>query len=368
MSCTAHLFVAGALAQRTGGYLYDARMVRGLQGLGWTLQVHELPGTYPLPDADDLGIFRQRLQSLPDGTLAVVDGLAGGAQPALLYAQAARLRLVALVHHPLGDETGLPAPERRRLLQLEADGLRAPRGVIVTSGFSADRLDALGVRRPRVRIVEPGVDQPPPRQGPSQVRAADAGPRLLCVGSLTPRKGQDLLIEALAGLRARPWQAWLVGSRTRNPGFAAALARRLRELGLSRRIVLTGELPAVELAAHLRQADLFVLPSWYEGYGMALTEALVHGLPVISTTGGAIPHTLPGDAGLLVPPGDIAALGQALRVFLDHPDRRRHAAERALAHAATLPDWPTQARRFADALTELGALNPLPRRRTEDAD
>lgn len=355
---TLNFFVPGALDQRTGGYLYDARMVCGLEARAWQVVVHELPGRWPEPEAADLEAFDAQLTALAAGSLVLVDGLAGGAHPELFERHAPRLRLVALVHHPLGDETGVDETDRERLLALEMRGLAAAAGAIVTSPFTARRLEGLGVDPARVRVVIPGTEPshtpgPAPALPPEAWPGSDGTVRLLSVGSVTPRKGHDLLVEALADVADRPWHCIVAGSLERAPKFVRQVQHRVEHLGLTARIDFVGEVDDSELAALLESADVFVLPSWYEGYGMALTEALQHGLPVISTTGGAIADTVPAAAGRLVTPGDGKALSAALAEVLDSPGTRQAMAAAAHRHAAALPDWSQQAAQFAGALTEI---------------
>ena len=165
--------------------------------------------------------------------------------------------------------------------------------------------------------------------------------RLLAVGTVTPRKGHLLLIEALADLREFDWRLTCIGSLERDRATAEALRRAIAAKKLGDRVALVGECPPELLTAAYRDADIFVLPSYQEGYGMAYAEALAHGLPIIATTAGAIPDTVPATASLLVPPGDAVALRNALRrMFTDANLRARLAAGAALA-AAALPDWPT---------------------------
>ncbi|HSG48594.1 MAG TPA: glycosyltransferase family 4 protein [Longimicrobiales bacterium] len=350
MSRVLHFVVPGPLDQRTGGYLYDARMVAELRTRGCSVEVHGLAGAFPQGDPAAAASLGETLAGLPDDALVVLDGLAMGSLPGVLRDEATRLRLVALVHHPLGDETGLGAEERERLFALEREALAAVRGVVVTSPFTAERLRAYGVDPRRVRAVIPGTEPPPSRgAGPTP----DGVPLLLSVGTVIPRKGHDILLEALAGLCDVSWRCVCAGSLERDAAFADAVRRRSRELALEARVTFTGELEPEPLEALYAAASVFVLPSHYEGYGMALTEALRHGLPVVSTTGGAIPWTLPHGVGTLVPPGDARALAGALRGLLTDPGER--AAYRAAArdHAAALPDWATQGAAFEAALLAL---------------
>ncbi len=347
-----HVVVPGPIDQQTGGYIYDRRMVDGLRARGWQVDVHSLDGAFPATDAAAGERMSAALARLPDGARVVVDGLALGGLPGPARAERARLRLLALVHHPLADETGLDPPRRERFEALEREALAACAGVLVTSEFTAGRLEAYRVAPDRVRAVLPGTDPVPLAAGPEP----GDPPLLLSVGSVTPRKGQRLLAAALVRLAALPWRCVCAGSLDREPGYAAEVAALAREAGLAGRLRFAGECGADELDRLYHRASLFVLPSYYEGYGMAFAEALARGLPVVGTTGGAIPHTVPADAGVLVPPGDEDALADALRRLLVEPggaERRGGLAEAARRHAGELPSWSESASRFAEAIVAL---------------
>ena len=350
-----HLAVPGSLEQRTGGYIYDARMVDGLRRRGWPVVVHNLAGAFP--DADETARISVAgvLDRLGDGARIVIDGLALAGLTGPVRARCRRLRLLALIHHPLADETGLDVEQRRRLATLEREALGCCSAVVVTSRFTAARLAAYGVPADRVRVARPGTEPIRPADG----QHGGNPPQLLCAGSVIPRKGQDVLIRALARLAHLAWRATCVGSLSRDTTYAGAVQSQARASGLGDRVRFAGECDAATLDGYYRASSVFVLPSYYEGYGMVLTEALSHGLPVVSTTGGAIPDTVPSDAALLVPPGDDAALADALTSLLAETDSgaatRRRAALAAAArrYAATLPDWDQAASAFADAILAL---------------
>ena len=346
-----HVVVPGPIDQQTGGYIYDRRMVDGLRARGWHIEVHSLAGAFPATDAGARGRLAAALAGLADGARVVIDGLALGGLPAPVRAERARLRILALVHHPLADETGLDAPRRDELAALEREALAACAGVLVTSEFTARRLEAYGVAPARVRAVRPGTDPAPLAAGP----APGDPPLLLSVGSVTPRKGQRVLAGALSRLAALPWSCVCAGSRERDPAYAAGVAAFVREAGLADRLRFAGECGTAELERLYHRASLFVLPSYYEGYGMAFAEALSRGLPVVGTTGGAIPHTVPADAGVLVTPGDEDALADALRRLLEPggAERRESLAAAARRHAGELPDWSRSASRLAEAIVAL---------------
>ena len=351
LSAPLTLIVAGDPGQLTGGYVYDARIVAALRARGRSVEVVGLEGRFPVPDDPARDSMARALSALPDGAQVVIDGLAMGGLPEVIAPHADRLAIIALVHHPLADETGLDEANRRHFLDSETRALALARRVIVTSRWTARGLDRFGVAASRLRVVEPGVEAAP--LASSALDLESPGPRrLLCVATLIPRKGHDLLLEALAALQERDWRLEVVGSHARDPDHAAGLFAAARRYGLEERILWAGERDAAGLAAAYHRAELFVLPSRYEGYGMVVTEALSRGLPVLTTTGGALVDTLPAQAGLAVPPGDAAALGDALAAWLDDADLRRRLRRGAREARHDLSDWQQAGDRFLAALDD----------------
>ena len=345
-----YFVVPGSLDQITGGYLFDRRIVEGLRANGRTVDVIELAGRFPDADEEATKALASALAAMPDGSPVVVDGLALAAARVSFEAESRRLRIIAFVHHPLALETGLSATERDTFAGLERALLPLAAGVICPSARTAREVAEYGVVPERIAIVAPGVDRPPPSAGAAH---ASQSCRLLCVATVTPRKGHLVLIEALALLRERDWTLRCIGSLERDPATVAAVRDRIASRDLGPRVALCGELPPRRIHEAYAAADLFVLPSYHEGYGMALTEAMVHGLPIVATTAGAIPDTVPPGAGVLVPSGDPAALAQALQPLIEHPSRRRELARGAMLHAASLPDWNQSVTTWAAAFDRL---------------
>jgi glycosyltransferase involved in cell wall biosynthesis len=341
--------VPGRLDQVTGGYLFDRRVVEGLRAIGRHVDVVELDGRYP--DADDAAraSLAASLASLPDGARAVIDGLALAAADSCLARAAARLRLVAFVHHPLALETGLTESEAQRYAGLERRLLPLFKGVICPSPRTAAEMTAYGVSR--VEIAPPGIDKPD--RLPALRRAGPV--RLLSVATLTPRKGHLVLLDALARLDELEWHLTLIGSLDRDVATTTAVRSRIAEHGLEKRVELAGEWPPARLAEAYAAADVFVLASFHEGYGMAFAEAMAWGLPVVATTAGAIPETVPDTAGRLVAPGDAAALADALCAIVADAALRARLAAGARCHAATLPSWPEAVERWAASFGRLAA-------------
>jgi len=349
MTSSLAFVVPGRLDQLTGGYLYDRHVVDGLRAHGREVEVIELPGCHPEADAGTREAATAALARVAAGRTVVVDGLALPALADGLPVEAQRLRLVGFIHHPLSLETGLAPACARERAELESRLWPRLAGAICPSHETARAVVASGLSPSRVAVVAPGTRRP------ASLRPAAPGGRLqlLAVGTITPRKGHLLLVDALAPLRHLDWQLTCIGSLTRDPAAASALQERIARHGLGERIALLGEQPADRLAQAYQEAQLFVLPSYHEGYGMVYAEALAHGLPIIATTGGALAETLPASASLRVAPGDLPALQAALGQALADGALRDRLAAGARQAATTLPDWDSAVRRWMAALEQV---------------
>jgi glycosyltransferase involved in cell wall biosynthesis len=319
--------------------------------------VHSLDASFPAPTPAALRTARATFATIATGALVVVDGLALPGLDRLLADEARRVRLVALVHHPVALETGLTPDAAQRFAAAERRALAFAQRVITTSQWTARTLATDGVPISQLRVVEPGVVRRKSRSAVSK-SSAPVAPHdtlnLLCVATLTPRKGHALLFEALNELRDRNWHLTCAGSLLHDPATVAALQHQIDRLSLRKRISLLGDLDRDALERQYVRADLFVLPSYLEGYGMALAEAVAFGIPVVSTTAGAIPETVPANASVLVPPGDSRAFTKALAGVMDDPTRRATLAANARRARASLSTWATAATKFAAALDGLG--------------
>ncbi len=341
--------VPGDLATPTGGYGYDRRIIAELRDLGWQVDHLDLGEGFPWPSEAARSAARTRLLAVPAGRPIVIDGLALGVLPEAATRLAGRNPLLALVHHPLALEWGLSVEQAEALRSSERAALAAVQGVVVTSAATA-RLVAsdYGVPPERITVARPGSDPMPLARG-----SQDGIVRLLSVGAIVPRKGFDLLIPALATLADLPWRLTIAGDRTRDRDAVAQLDSDIARHALADRIETPGAVTPDQLAALYVDADLFVLASRFEGYGMAYAEAIAHGLPVVGSNAGAIPDTVPPDAGLLVVPGDVEALAAALRYVVGDSVLRRRLAGAASAAAPRLPTWRQSAEFFARALETL---------------
>lgn len=347
-----HILSPGPIGQLTGGFGFLRRLRDGLIACGEQVAVHELIGPHPFAGDAARRHADQVLAGIADGDIVLVDGLALPAAGHALWVERYRLRQAALVHHPLHLEAGLPPEQADALARLERDSLAQVRQVIVPSRATRDGVVALGVPARSITIVNPGTDPAAPAMG-----SGDGIPTMLCVATLTPRKGHLVLIEALAPLAHLPWRLVLVGSGDYAPDHGRALAQAIEEAGLAARVHLAGQLSGPALEAAWEAADLFVLPSLHEGYGMVAAEAMARGLPLVVSDAGALAEFVPAAAGALVPPGDAAALRMALEWLLTDPTARTAAAGVARTAGARLPRWEDSTAAIRTALAN--TLPPL---------
>jgi glycosyltransferase involved in cell wall biosynthesis len=338
--------VPGNLATPTGGYAYDRRMIAELEHLGWQIDLVDLGEGFPWPSSEQRKAAMARFLAVPVGRAIVIDGLAFGVLPDAALKLRSDHPLIALVHHPLALESGLSAEQADKLRASERTALAATRRVVVTSAATARHLVAdYAVPADRITVARPGSDPSPAAHG-----SRDGIVRLLSVGAVVPRKGFDVLIAALATLTDLPWQLTIAGDRSRDPKAAAQLDADIARFKLGSRIAVLGAVSPERLAELYTSADLFALASRFEGYGMAYAEAIAHGLPVIGTTAGAIPETVPASAGVLVAPDDTDAFALALRGAIENRGERLRLATFARAAAGLLPTWQDSAKIFSRAL------------------
>jgi glycosyltransferase involved in cell wall biosynthesis len=343
--------VPGSIDARTGGSIYDRRIVDGLRARGWNVDVREV-------GVDDAST--DIYAAIPDGAVVVADGLVFGARPDHAEQHRSRIRFVPLVHLPLADEPGL-LPDRAALFeQRERRAVACAAMVVVTGPHTVETMVRYGVPRERVVLISPGTDRAPLARGESVMASGSivasglsrtVGPvHLLTVATVNAGKGHAILVRALAAIESSGWRLTCVGSLDRDPGESARVSDLIRTLALGERITLTGELDAAEVEAAYDGADVFVLPTLHETFGMAVAEAIAHGLPVVSTPVGAIAE-IAGDGALLVPPRDVAALSAALAQVIADPRLRDRLAAGARDARGRLPSWDAVLDRMCAVLT-----------------
>lgn len=341
--------VPGDLGTQTGGYAYDRRVLELLGSYGITCRHLELPGSFPSPSIADLDETVRRLTATPPEATLLIDGLAFGAMPAAHIERIGR-RIVALVHHPLCLEAGIGDARAAELKSLETAALAHAAHSIVTSPAMARLLAAeFGVPAARITIAEPGTDPA------SRATGTGTPLQLLAVGAITPRKGYDILVEALRPLADLEWRLTIAGATDRHPDAVAALKQAIAAARLDDKITLAGTVVPATLERFYASSDLFLMPSLFEGYGMVLAEAMARGLPIVCTTGGAAAETVPDSAALKVEPGNVEALGRALVLAMSDRKLRTRLADASWEAGRRLPTWNETARRIAAAILEIPA-------------
>ncbi|HET6855867.1 MAG TPA: glycosyltransferase family 4 protein [Streptomyces sp.] len=348
------------LGAPSGGNLYDLRLCRELTEAGWQVHTYSVPGAWPQPGAADRARLAELVAGLPDDSVVLLDGLVACAAPEVIVPAAERLRTAVLVHLPLADETGLGVHEAARLDAQERETLRAVPAVVATSGWAARQLVARhGLATARVHVAAPGADVAERAQG------TDGVSRLLCVASVTPRKGHDRLVRALGHVADLPWECHFVGAADEDSAYVAELRAEVERAGLAGRVHFAGVRTGPELQAAYAAADLMVLTSYAETYGMALTEALARAVPVLAVAVGGVREAV-GQApdgrvpGLLLPVGDPAEIASAVRRWFADPALRHRLKEAALARRGALDSWGTTARQLTAALESM----PSPAQKT----
>jgi glycosyltransferase involved in cell wall biosynthesis len=342
----------------SGGNAYDRRISDGLRALGWDVPEYGVAGSWPEPAAPARAALDAVIARLPDGAIALVDGQIASTAPEVLVTAARRLRLVVLVHMPLG---GIRAPDigsgddASDTGQRERSVLSAAAAVVTTSEWTRRHLiDGYDLPPDRIHAARPGVDAADLALG------SGPGGDLLCVAAVAPNKGHDVLFAALAKIADLPWRCTCVGSLDRDPGFVELLRRQVRADGIEHRVHFAGPRTGGDLDIAYASADLLVLASHAETYGMVVVEALARGIPVVATAVGGLPEALGQVSdgrhpGLLVPSGDAGALAAALGDWLGDAGLREQLRRAARDRRDALTDWSTTVRRVSSILSGVAA-------------
>jgi glycosyltransferase involved in cell wall biosynthesis len=329
---TAAFAIPGDMHQRTGGYIYEKSLLMALRAAGRTVHHVQLPSSFPDPSPVGMEETVETLAGLPVSEPLILDGLVYGAIETDGLARV-RSPIIAMIHHPLGLETGLPEARARLLLDREKANLALASHVLVPSPHTARTLvSQFDVPEQRITVVTPGFEKSPAPRRPQ------APPLILSVGLLAARKGHDVLLRALERIADLEWQAVIVG-KTHDPEVERALRAQHSASNLGSRLLIAGEIGDDELASLYAGASVFALATRYEGYGIVFGEALVQGLPIVTCRTGAVPDTIPRGCGILVEVDDDIAFADALRRLLRDHDLRREMGRQSAAAGMALPTW-----------------------------
>ena len=341
--------IPGDINLPTGGYRYDREIISAWKASNINVKLVSLEGNYPFPSEADKTSAIKAISNFPYGDIAVVDGLLGGVSPDFLKALSKHMPVVALIHHPLCLENGLDNTTAKMLEASERKGLEFVSSIITTSDTTAQTAQSLfGFDTSNIHSVPPGVDRVAKSKGSGSNTV-----HLLCIGSVIARKGHKYLIQALAKLKHLNWKLDCYGNTEFDPELFTEITQLIADEGLSQKIKFHGTVSDKRLEEAYHMADIFVLPSLYEGYGMVYAEAIIRGIPVIGTTAGAIPKTVPKTCGILVEPENIKMLTDALNQLITDKKIRLEFAEGARKSEPNFPTWEGSAHKFAHILRKL---------------
>ena len=353
------LLTLGDPNRLSGGYLYHRRLAEAAPRFGARIEFVSVPERpFPLAVRDGPAVLRQAERLGAD--LLVLDSIAAAPLGPWLALQPPSRPLVGMLHQPPG---GIDHGPLRAALQAGFDRLAYRRvgRLLVASESLADELVATGLSRARLLVVPPGRDAAQTAQPPAQELRRGRGAAFLAVANWLPRKGLHDLLEAFAGLPPTAGTLHLVGDHQPGTRYAARLWARLARGDLASRVVVHGPLSREQVAGFYAAADVFVLPSRREPYGTVYGEAMAAGLPVVGWRAGNLPHLAEHEQeGLLAPPGDLAALRQALQRLADDESLRQRLGRAARQRALSRPTWEETAARFFGALREVAAASRSP--------
>ena len=339
----------GQLTTKTGGYYYLSRILEELPKVGWSGSPLSLGSGFPTPSSEVLANATNLVRSTPRGTPILADCLAWGIMQECAQQLASTHKIIPLVHHPLCLESGLSPAESKILFNNEQSVLAFSQNIITTSPATSKCLQELfHIPKSKITVAIPGIDPVEPS------RSRDNGIiRLISVGSLTPRKGHDRLIETLSLLKHLPWHLDIVGELTLDPYYAYSVFKQVSEFGLTNRITLHGALERSSLQTLYIQSDIFVLATLYEGYGMAFAEAMIRGIPIVTTGDGAVSSTVPKQAGIVVESNDLSEFLSAISTLITCPKLREKYRKGAIKAGQNLPSWKDTAEKISAVLDSI---------------
>ena len=342
----AAFLTVGDTSRRTGGYLYNARLLEGLRTRG--MEVAEIVPCGASPEEQRASAPDLAMLNPADFDVVVVDALASTATAPWLDLWHRERPIVALVH----ELPSVANPDTGRTS--EEPLLRSDR-LVVVSGHGKKILEARGVSSWRIILAPPGFDRLASDVGGPELHARQEEPGALCVAQWIGRKGILDLVRAWKR-RERPDAVLrFVGETGADPGYTD---RVLTEIGAAPGILVEGAVDDAALGVAYAAADFFVLPSRYEGYGMAYAEALAAGLPIIACNVGPVPELVGEGVALLVPPDDVESLSGAINLLLKDPELRDRMSAAARRRAARLPRWRDTVERFHEVLRSVAGEFP----------
>jgi glycosyltransferase involved in cell wall biosynthesis len=328
-----HYFSSRDYARRTGGFVYNSRLTEALARQGGRILPIGIETAFPTIGQEALAALAPNLSAIGGNGLLLTDHIHVCQLLPLL--RHAAFPVVSVFHHSLIVEHGNPHDEEGlRLSRMEGEALAASQGIIATSQESRRYLEEhYSIDAKRIRVAVPGNER-----ASRSVVGATRPLQILSIGAVIPRKRYDYILEAASRLRATDWRWRIAGDPNRYPELVAQLRRSIADLGLGGRVELLGEVSDSDLASLWQTTSLFVAASRYEGYGMAVAEALSRGVPVVTTDSGAVATWASGGV-IGAPADDAPATAALIDALLADPERLATEAERAWRFGQSLRTW-----------------------------
>ncbi|HDY88968.1 MAG TPA: glycosyltransferase [bacterium] len=338
-----NFIVPGDINTLTGGYIYDKKIINGLTAIGCEVILHQLAGDFPCPDEKSIEECRHLLRALPVNGIVVIDGLVAGVIDGIIKENCKRLRIISLVHLPLSITPWDEQKINRKFFQSERSSLRCSEAVVVSSEFSKTVLlqAEYDIEEEKIYVIEPGLDNIPRKKSYPELPR-----RLLCAANVIKRKGHLDLLEALAQLKEIDWKLICCGSLEQEISYVQNFRGKIKDYDMEERVILKGAISGKDLESEFLNADLFVFPSRFETYGMALTEAAGYGLPVVTSVDAATNRALPGSATIFYQPDNNAELRKTLFDLMTNAENYLKLCMSAKRQTPAAPSWNQSAEKF----------------------
>ena len=346
-----HFLIPEDINLLKGNYVYNKRIAEGLKAIGHQVIIQQLPDDFPFPSDTSLQQCRQIMGAIPQAEPVIIDNLVFGVIPDILKDFYLQKPIVALVHITLSADPNLTAYQREMVLSLEKKAQKYAKKFIVSSSYTANLLTAAGIEKNQINVIIPGVDNYP------QKKIYPGKPsKLLSIANFTRNKGYMTLMKALTALKNKDWELHCYGNLNFDKEYVDELQMIIRRNGLKEKVWLHGPVSGKELSDVYLNADLFIHASNFETYGMAVAEALAHGIPVITSTGGGICETVPVKMGQFFNPGDVYVLQTIIEELLENPQLYKTLYTEASTYHNQVHTWQKSLESFELTLKEVTSL------------
>lgn len=345
---TLHFLIPGDINTLTGGYVYDKIIIEGLEKLGYSVTVHQLSNDFPFPSKENLKKCEVVVKNIPTDNPVFIDSLAFGPMHKILLLNRGKNPVIPIMHLPLPKNPNFSKAEQDQFILPEQNALKLAVKIIAVSGFTKQIIMDYGIEASKIEIITPGFSYLP-----RKASFPDFPEKILCVGSYLPGKGQLLLVKALAKIRHLKWTLTMCGIQDFDPHYFKKIQSEIETEKLGSRIFVNPPVSGESLSKAYLEADLFILPSYFENFSMALNDALYCGIPVITTDGGGIPFSVPHNMSVIVPKGNENELKQAIEKVLTDSAYYKNLCKATSTYYQSANSWNNSINLFQAILRDL---------------